>query len=451
MRTGEPLMANQTREVSWTDWALLQLFLTIPVFLLGLVAPNRVFLWLFVQCGVGERSAHFLRNLRDKYGCDQLWVRFPLRRTLLVMAPATMDAVLASDANAPDPFLKKRALSRFVPDGLIVSSTVEARDRRGFNTHALDLDTGKPHRHSEAFVAIAITEAARVTADRFAGLRWMDFQSLGERISHQVILGMGQSEPELAAHLARMIPFSNLLLRYVPSYSAFYARIDQLLAGQRTASSASCLMHDAAMSLSDGSATEATKVPSQIGFWFFVLKDAIELHVARTLALIAAHPEVQARVREEILAAEPLTTTSIDGLRYLEACIAEQLRLWTPVPLLLRRAEKAFLLGGDLPIEPEQQLLIHAGFYHRDPRVFGDRADTFSPEARGVGFPKVYSFSDHDRGCAGKSLVMFVLKATLASLLGAARFELAGPTIQPGRIAYLYDHFGIELKPIRAA
>ena len=194
-------------------------------------------------------------------------------------------------------------------------------------------------------MTIATAEAARLLADRATALRWADFQSLGERISHQVILGMGQSEPELAKHLARMIPFSNVLLRHVPSFSAFYERMEQLLARKGSASSASCLMHDAATSLEDGSAGEATKVPTQIGFWFFVLKDAIELHVARTLALIAAHPAVQARVRQEILAAGPLTPTSIEGLRYLEACIAEQLRLWTPVPLLLRRAEKPFRCG----------------------------------------------------------------------------------------------------------
>jgi hypothetical protein len=98
-------MENDTREVSWTDAAKLQFYLSIPTFLLGLVAPNRFFVWLFVKWGVRERSARFLRNLRNKYGCDHLWVWFPLHRTLIVMAPATMDAVLASGANAPDPAL----------------------------------------------------------------------------------------------------------------------------------------------------------------------------------------------------------------------------------------------------------------------------------------------------------------------------------------------------------
>jgi cytochrome P450 len=267
-----------------------------------------------------------------------------------------------------------------------------------------------------------------------------------------VILGMGQSEPQLARHLARMVPWSNWLLRYVPSFSAFYARIDKLLERKGTVSSAACLMHDAATAVENGTTTESTKVPSQIGFWLFVLKDAIELHVARTLALIAAHPAVQARVREEVIAAGPLTPASIGGLRYLEACIFEQLRLWTPVPLLLRRAERPFSLGTGIAIEAEQQLLIHAGSYHRDPRVFGAVADTFSPDIAGsAGSAKLYVFSAHDRGCAGRSLVLFVLKATLASILASSRFELAGPAIEPGRIAYLYDHFAIELKPVSDA
>lgn len=439
-------MSDEARQVSGIDSARLQLHLTLPVFLLGLVTPNRFFLRLFVKLGTGERTARFLRELRGKYGSDRLWVWFPLRRTLIVTTPAGIDAVLAAEPSSPDPLLKKRALSRFVPDGLIVSPNPQAPPRRRFNTHALDL--GNLHRHSEAFATIAADEAARLTADPKA-LRWPDFQSLGQRVSHQVILGMGQSEPELAEHLARMLPFGNCFVRNGTAFRAFYERVDKLLARNDAPSSAHCLMHDA---LTDNDATPSTRVPSQVGFWFFVLKDAVELHVARTLALIAAHPAVQDKVRREITAAAPLTASAIHGLRYLEACIGEALRLWTPVPLLFRRAETVFELGGTTRVEAEEQLLVHAGVYHRDPRVFGEFADKFAPDAAmDPAFPKRYVFSDHGRSCAGRTLAMFVVKATLAPLLAGSRFELAGPSIRSDRIAYAYDHFAIDLRHRPAA
>jgi cytochrome P450 len=135
-------------------------------------------------------------------------------------------------------------------------------------------------------------------------------------------------------------------------------------------------------------------------------------------------------------------------LSLLEACLLEQLRLWTPVPILLRRAVKPFFLHNEIPIEAEQQILIHAGFYHRDARYFHDRADRFSPDAVGEdGFPATYFFSAHRQECAGRSLVTFVLKATLASLLSRFNFELIGPTIEAREpLPYLYDHFSVKLQ-----
>jgi cytochrome P450 len=206
-------------------------------------------------------------------------------------------------------------------------------------------------------------------------------------------------------------------------------------------------MHESAIApLKDRSAAA-----SQIGFWLFVLKDAVELHVARTLALIAAHPEIQERVRREIRKAPTLTAQAVHGLHYLEACIEEQLRLWTPVPILLRRATKPFSLGGAIEIQENDQILMHTGYYHRDPRVFGKDTDKFSPDRVTPGRPPVYVFSGHRQSCAGEFLARFLLKAALAALLARFRFELVAPEITLGRIPYLYDHFKIELRPLADA
>ena len=436
-------MAIEIRNVSLWDSLRLQRFVSAPGFFQGLVAPNGWFLSWRCRHGAGESTMHFFRELRDKYRCDHLWVWFPFGRTLLVFAPETMEAVLLSDTNQADPFLKRRALSRFIPDALVISHGDEWRDRRRFNEEALD--TGHLHHHHDAFREIALEEAERMTRERSTELRWDDFQTLGQRISHQIILGRGQLRPDMATQLASMLRWSNVMLRDRWSFSAFYEAIERYLT-RKEATPSACLMHESAAARESAAATEATRVPPQIGFWFFVLKDAVELHVARTLALIAAHPEVQTRVRAEIRSAGALTAQAIEGLGYLEACIAEQLRLWTPVPILLRRAVRTFTLRDEIPIEAGRKILIHAGYYHRDPGVFGDRAHSFSPDAARNGSAAVYFFSAHRQSCAGRSLVSFVLKATLASLLRRCRFELSGSAIEPGRISYLYDHFSVELR-----
>jgi hypothetical protein len=362
-----------------------------------------------------------------------------------VLAPATIDAVLASSDNAPDPPLKRRAISRFAPGSLVMSDDGAQGGRRTFNTSALDL--GRLHRDAETFARIAAGEVRRMLDARTDALRWSDFESLGKRVSHQIILGPGRIDDVLADDLARMLRRANLLLRDEASFHAFRARVGASLGRNEGAPMAPCLL-DTARALAGGRASQSTCVTSQIAFWFFVLKDAVELHVPRTLALIAAHPDVQTKVRCDIREAGELTAQAIDRLRYLEACVIEQLRLWTPVQMLLRRAVKRCLVGGET-VEAEQQLLIHAGFYHRDRRVFGRVAHAFSPDQAAAGaLPPVYMFSAHGRSCAGQSLVIFVLKSTLASMLARFRFELVRPAIKPGRIPYLYDHFDIELRPV---
>lgn len=458
-------MAIEVRKISRWDALRLQGFVSVPAFLWGLVAPNRLFVSCLSRRNAGQSTIRFLSDLRQKYRCDHLWSWFPFGRTLLVLNQESMDAVLDSENNAADPILKKHALSQFIPDALLISSGAEWRDRRRFNESALDF--GRLHDHCDAFKEIVFREVDQLAAERLGELRWADFQTLGQRISHQVLLGSDEIKPEMTMQLAHMVRRSNwyILPRHRRYFSAFYEQIDLYLARHRAFSrdphraqqakgepvSSRCLMHESARLLENGSAGALTQAPTQIGFWFFVLKDAVELHVARTLALIAAHSDVQDRVRQEILNVAPLTAQAIDGLQYLDACIREQLRLWTPVPILLRRAVKSFSLRGEIPIEAGQQILIHTGFYHRDPRVFGEVANQFSPGAVASTLPPVYYFSRHHQSCAGQFLAMFLLKATLASLLARFRFELVGPTIERGRVPYLYDHFKVELRPYGGA
>jgi hypothetical protein len=167
--------------------------------------------WCLSRWDTGRRATRFFSDLREKYQSEHLWGFFPFRSTLLVLDPESMDAVLQSDENAADPFLKKRALSRFVPDALVISSGDEWSDRRRFNKNVLAL--GRPHPHRDAFREVIIREVDQLTAGRAGALlHWTDFEVLGERLSHQVILGSGRVEPDMTAQLRRVARRGNLPL-----------------------------------------------------------------------------------------------------------------------------------------------------------------------------------------------------------------------------------------------
>lgn len=431
------------KAISWWDTLRLQLYVALPVTLWGVVAPQRLGVPLVVWLDWGRRTRAFLAALRERYGCDYLRVWFPFRRTLLVLDPLGIDALLADEANAADPWLKKRALSRFVPDGVIISSDEPWRERRAFNESVLAL--GRPHPQREQFARIAAAEAEHLLADGRDSLVWADFERLAERIAHQVLLGPGCVAPQASVQLARLAGCANWLLRHRPAFRAFHAWLGCELARRRDdAGTALCPVGDAARRMASGSARPDLGVPSQAGFWFFVLKDAIELHVARTLALLAVHPAAQERACAEARAAEMPAPEAIERQHFLEACLLEQLRLWTPVPLLLRRAKRDFLLPDAIEVPAKRQLLVHAAFHHRDARQFGARADRFMPDAVADG-PPLLVFSRHAQACAGETLVRFVLKAVLAALLARARFTLVRPTLQAGDLPLQVDHFALRL------
>jgi hypothetical protein len=261
----------------------------------------------------------------------------------------------------------------------------------------------------------------------------------------------------MTSELAQVVKRSNwyVLPRAGAAFAAFYARLADHLAQHRepprqATTSHQCLMADGAALLNDGSASPLVSGETQIGFWFFVIKDALELNIPRTLALIASHAEVSDQVRREIDAMAAASAENIDGLDYTESCIREQLRLWTPVPMLLRRVVTDFKLPGDVTVAAGRKILIHAGFYHRDVEYFGATANRFAPSAStGSESPRLYSFSDGHQSCAGQFVARFLLKATLALLLARYRFELMGPPIDTAEVPYLYDHFAIRLRMSR--
>jgi hypothetical protein len=395
-----------------------------------------------------------------------------------------IEAVLKSTENVADPTLKKLALSRFTPSGAIVSRDPHWTPRRTLNDQVLAFD-GEPHPDATEFVSIVEDEVSRLLECRREVLVWDDFSTLAARISQQVIFGRGTYCPDFDRQVARLVSASNWWLRHWSAFWPFFARINEELERPTARNGNGSLVCGAVKC----GAQQHSQPSSQVAFWIFVMKDAIELHTVRTLALIAnAEPGVRQRLMEEVLA-----TTEVDKLHYLEACIKEQLRLWTPVPILLRvaltdfdlydmgqaehtieqtehtieqaehaieqaehtRGEMRGLARPHIHICKGQQILLHTGFYHRDAEVFGAAAERFSPDERKEhdrpnhesvtnSEPPLYVFSRHRQACAGQFLVMVLLKAVLAALLRRGEYVLLDGATHGDTVPAAIDQFGLR-------
>ncbi|KAF8698333.1 cytochrome P450, partial [Rhizoctonia solani] len=120
--------------------------------------------------------------------------------------------------------------------------------------------------------------------------------------------------------------------------------------------------------------------------------------LARTLHLLAQHPDVQNQLRAEVrdahgLHGKDLDYDQINSLKYLDAICRESLRLWSPIQLLERVATKDSILPLQNPIKLKDgkntteklhvprgtRMYVSLGSVNRDKRTWGEDAEDFKP------------------------------------------------------------------------
>lgn len=155
--------------------------------------------------------------------------------------------------------------------------------------------------------------------------------------------------------------------------------------------------------------------------------------------LMAAHPDVQAGVRDEVDAALQGRAPGADDLAalpLLSATLKEAMRLYPPVAAVLtRRLTREITLGG-VRLPARTLVRVTPWLLHRDPRWWPDalafRPGRFLPDApdeipRGAYIP----FGLGPRVCLGQHFA--VLEMTLIAALVLQRFELSpvSPEVNP--------------------
>jgi cytochrome P450 len=434
-------MTRAISALSLPDNLLYNLAHVAPYYLQGIFTRNRLGVWLVAHAHPDPLAVRLAERLIRKYRSRYLYVSMLGTRSLLVLSPDGVAQVLdRSPAIYADAGVKRRGMSHFQPNAVTISRGEEWRERRRFNEAVLDYDRD-PHRDADRFLGIVAREVAAALAVPGDDLSWSDVGALFERITLQVIFGQrARDDRPLIEGLKSMLRESNRVfgLRKSRHFDGYYARIGAYLREPEEGSLvARCR---------EVPSTDATRVENQIPHWMFAMSETLATNTARALALIAAHPEAEERVRAELSGADPSCPGGVHGLVYLEGCLQEAMRLWPTTPLLVRESLAEDELGGAV-VPAGTQVLIMNGFNHRDRETY-DQADAFCPELwlRGRVDRRFNHLSNGPQVCAGKGLALFIGKAVLALLLREHRYTLRRPALDAGRpLPHAFDHFATLL------
>ncbi|XP_047506626.1 probable cytochrome P450 6a17 [Pieris napi] len=141
---------------------------------------------------------------------------------------------------------------------------------------------------------------------------------------------------------------------------------------------------------------------------------------------LAAHPEVQEKMRKEIREVVErnggLTYEALQDLTYMEMVIQETLRLYPPFPTIQRMCTKDYTIPETSAVVEKGTVVIFPTLgIQRDEQYF-ENASQFIPERWSEGKsaprPGVYMpFGDGPRYCIGKRFAIIQMKCCLARLL----------------------------------
>lgn len=179
----------------------------------------------------------------------------------------------------------------------------------------------------------------------------------------------------------------------------------------------------------------------------FAGHETTTMALAWTLFLLAKHPEVQARVREE--ASRRPDDLAAGGLEYTTRAIMEAMRLYPPVWRMTRRAAGEQALGEHL-IPADATVIVCQYTTQRDERWWS-APDRFDPDrfAGKVDNFAYFPFSRGPRTCMGMHLAMLEMQLIVAAIVARYRLELTDTPVTPKAFFSLRTENGIWLRLTR--
>ncbi|VVC87359.1 unnamed protein product [Leptidea sinapis] len=168
-----------------------------------------------------------------------------------------------------------------------------------------------------------------------------------------------------------------------------------------------------------------TELLEEITTFLLAATDTSSVGICNTLLLLGKYPKIQEKVHEELVrvfenANEKLFKDVLSDLKYLDMVLKESLRLYPPVPMIIRKVTEEIKLpssGFTIPVQTAIIILIWGA--HRDPNYWGPDADCFKPERFEAGGKTglFIPFSTGPRNCIGYQYAMLTAKSVIAAIL----------------------------------
>ncbi|CAD7087171.1 unnamed protein product [Hermetia illucens] len=169
-------------------------------------------------------------------------------------------------------------------------------------------------------------------------------------------------------------------------------------------------------------------IREEVDTFMFEGHDTTTSGICYALYLISRHPDVQAKMFEEIRQVigddkeKPVTQSDLQELKYVECVIKESLRLFPPVPIVAREFTADTTIRGNR-IPSGTELTIPIFIILKDPLCFPD-PEKFDPDRHNLENavekldPYAYiPFSAGPRNCIGQKFAMLEMKSTISKVL----------------------------------
>ncbi|XP_045493107.1 cytochrome P450 4c3-like [Colias croceus] len=156
--------------------------------------------------------------------------------------------------------------------------------------------------------------------------------------------------------------------------------------------------------------------------------DTSAVAIGNTLKILGKYPKIQEKLYAELMEVfgetkRPLVKEDYTKLKYLDRVVKETLRLFPPVPFIIRKVLTDTKLPSGHVLPAGSGVVVSIWGAHRDPKYWGPDAENFDPDRflperfNLVNSCSFMPFSNGPRNCLGYQYALMSVKAAVSAIV----------------------------------